>query len=169
MGFNLPSAYENRDIDVLREIKLTEILPNGNRGVTLDMTLHSDYKPSNVLTYSEEGRRMNNFYMKHRQIPHAYIPNVTFSWTAVEIKIYRQFLKIINRPDFFCKYYDFTIGKNHERRMYTTKEDKQKLYSKGMDILAILGTSVTFVSIPGFRTYEDLENNIPIPDEDSGL
>lgn len=152
----IPANWNSPLTNVLNYIKI-----NNN---TLP-TMHSDYKIDNAIVYAEEPMRLSTFANNNTQIDHAYVPNVSFTFNYMPIRLFQWLMEQLNTDEFDVEYYDYTTNTIASRTCYLSQDDIQKIYNHGKDINAVTGLTVTFISRYGYATYADLKTNTPIPDE----
>lgn len=129
----------------------------------------SDYTCRNSLQYVTEPYRSDDLELKNEDITTGLVPEVSFTFKAINEEVYRTFIQIVNSKGFFVSYYDYELGVDVIRKVYMSENDLQRVQfappnSKMADgtvsqlgfIQRLIGLSVTFVSKYGYADYEEL-------------
>lgn len=129
----------------------------------------SDYTCRNSLQYVTEPYRSDDFELQNEDITTGLVPEVSFTFKAINEEVYRTFIQIVNSKGFFVSYYDYELGVDVIRKVYMSENDLQRVQfappnSKMADgtvselgfIQRLIGLSVTFVSKYGYADYEEL-------------
>ena len=129
----------------------------------------SDYTCRNVLQYVSEPNRSDDFELQNDDITTGLVPEVSFTFKAINEEVYRTFIQIVNSKGFFVAYYDYELGVDVIRKVYMSESDLQRVQfappnSKMPDgtvsqlgfIQRLIGLSVTFVSKYGYADYNAL-------------
>lgn len=123
----------------------------------------STYTCENSLQYAESPSRDNEFNLDNDDIQAKYVPLVNFTFNAITEEIYRDFIQIINSKGFYIKYYDYELGVDVIRKVYTSEQSVERLQfnpPKGDNTLGgisrLIGLQLTFVSKYAYESYQDL-------------
>ena len=129
----------------------------------------SDYTCRNSLQYVTEPYRSDDLELKNEDITTGLVPEVSFTFKAINEEVYRTFIQIVNSKGFFVSYYDYELGVDVIRKVYMSENDLQRVQfappnSKMADgtvselgfIQRLIGLSVTFVSKYGYADYKEL-------------
>ena len=129
----------------------------------------SDYTCRNSLQYVTEPYRSDDLELKNEDITTGLVPEVSFTFKAINEEVYRTFIQIVNSKGFFVAYYDYELGVDVIRKVYMSENDLQRVQfappnSKMSDgtvselgfIQRLIGLSVTFVSKYGYADYKEL-------------
>lgn len=123
----------------------------------------STYTCENSLQYAESPSRDNEFDLDNDDIQAKYVPLVNFTFNAITEEIYRDFIQIINSKGFYVKYYDYELGVDVIRKVYTSEQSVERLQfnpPKGDNTLGgisrLIGMQLTFVSKYAYESYQDL-------------
>ena len=129
----------------------------------------SDYTCRNSLQYVAEPYRSDDFELQNEDINTGLVPEVSFTFNAINEEVYRTFIQIVNSKGFFVAYYDYELGVDVIRKVYMSEKDLQRVQfappnSKMQDgtisqlgyIQRLIGLTVTFVSKYGYADYNAL-------------
>ena len=129
----------------------------------------SDYTCRNSLQYVAEPYRSDDFELQNEDINTGLVPEVSFTFNAINEEVYRTFIQIVNSKGFFVAYYDYELGVDVIRKVYMSEKDLQRVQfaspgSKMQDgttsqlgyIQRLIGLTVTFVSKYGYADYKAL-------------
>lgn len=129
----------------------------------------SDYTCRNSLQYVTEPYRSDDFELQNEDITTGLVPEVSFTFNAINEEVYRTFIQIVNSKGFFVAYYDYELGVDVIRKVYMSEKDLQRVQfappnSKMQDgtisqlgyIQRLIGLTVTFVSKYGYADYNAL-------------
>ena len=127
----------------------------------------STYTCDNSLQYATSPYRDSSFEMRNDEtvVTAKYVPEVSFTFYAMNEEIYQQFIQLTNTRGFYVRYYDFEIGLDVIRYMYMTEQsrDQIKIGTPDKDnplgfIQHIIGLKITFVSKLAYESYDDLKS-----------
>ena len=129
----------------------------------------SDYTCRNTFQYVSDPTRSDDFELQNEDITTGYVPEVSFTFKAINEEVYRTFIQIVNTKGFFVSYYDYELGVDVIRKVYMSQNDLQRVQfappnSKMSDgtisqlgyIQRLIGLTVTFVSKYGYADYDAL-------------
>lgn len=112
--------------------------------------MYTTYTTRNELTYAKSPQRSLDMTL-HNAENAFYVPTVTFTFNYISLQEYQKLLQLINSKGFFVRYYDFELGEKVQRRMYASSNSISDLYHNSVNLVALLGMQLTFVSIFGYE------------------
>ena len=126
----------------------------------------STYTCDNSLQYATSPYRDNSFKMRNDEavVSAKYVPEVSFTFFAMNEDIYQQFIQLTNTRGFYVRYYDFEIGLDVIRYVYMPDQSRDQI-QMGIPnsdnplgfIQNIIGLKITFVSKLAYDSYDDLK------------
>lgn len=127
----------------------------------------STYTCDNSLQYATSPYRDSAMEMRNDEtvVTARYVPEVSFTFYAMNEDVYQQFIQLTNTRGFYVRYYDFEIGLDVIRYMYMTDQSRDQIKIGAPDndnplgfIQHIIGLKITFVSKLAYESYDDLKD-----------
>ena len=128
-----------------------------------DFTLEggfASYVTKNVQETQEEVEILCNGEYDVEFIDMVKRPTLTMTFRYVDIDDYRKFVRQVNQRSVIVNYYDYELGQRVTRTMMLETYDIERLMGQFTDIFSVEGLTVTFKSVYGYLTYEDLETGV---------
>jgi len=125
----------------------------------------SQYTCDNSLQYKTSPYRDNSFELRNDKnvVEAKYVPEVSFTFFAMNEDVYSDFIQLTNTREFFVRYYDFELKLDVIRKMYMSEQSRDQIKIAPPDadnplgfIQAIIGLKITFVSKLAYDSYADL-------------
>ena len=139
------------DIDVIRDVKFGNFTLLGG---------FASYVTKNPTEPQAEIERMSNGEYDVHCIDMIKRPTLTLTFRYVDIEDYRKMVRQVNEPSVIVNYYDYELGMRVTRTMMLETYDIERLQGQFTDIFSVEGLTVTFKSVYGYLTYQDLEKGI---------
>ena len=119
--------------------------------------VYSGYSCENKLTYAEEPYRDLDGNLHNKEIATFYIPTATFTFSYVNIDVYRKIIQSLNVQSFTVEYYDYEIDEYVIRDMYMTDKSLSNLHNIGENLIGAIDLKLTFVSRLAYKNYNELK------------